>query len=140
MFNDRKGDPVGPVMMPAGEYYIGDPCYVIADQDWMTYLDTWPAHPNPHIGWVDGAARYKNMTCFQAGTAYGDGEYKDNKGRKYGVDAGMLGIVPLALCEPTKKEMRELGRVAKFDKPFRVYRDEDYTFYFGEYTIPTNDE
>lgn len=139
MFGERKGDFVGTATFAPGEYYIGDPCYVIPDDDWMAYLDTWPAHPSPGAGWVDGAARYKDHTVFQAGTAYGDGTYYDQNRHEYGVDAGMLGIVPLALCHPSKKEMKELGRVIKFDKPFKVYRDEYYTFHFGHIMIETAD-
>jgi hypothetical protein len=139
MFDSRKGDSVGPTTLPAGTYYIGDPCYVIPDDDWMDYLDSWPVHPNPHIGWKDGAARYKGKTCWHAGTAYGDGTYEDQYEHTYGVDAGLIGIVPIDLCKGTTRQLQRLGQVVIFNKSIQVYRDEDYTFRFGHIRIPTSD-
>lgn len=72
-------------------FYVGDICYVLADK---LYHGVWgEAH------YHDG--KYKDPeTGFEfavAGTAYGDGEYCDQDGNAYGVDAGVIGIVPLEL-------------------------------------------
>lgn len=29
----------GLIDYPAGEYYVGDPCYVIPNNDWIDFLD-----------------------------------------------------------------------------------------------------
>ena len=74
-------------------FYIGDICYVLNDK---VYHGVW------------GKAEYKDgiykepSTGFEfavAGTAYGDGEYEDNEFRRYYVDAGCIGLVPLELVE-----------------------------------------
>lgn len=123
---------------PAGTYYIGDPCYAIEDTDWMDYLDTYPKHSNPHIGWEDGFVVYKGYGCWQAGTAFGDGEYKDKQRRKYPVDAGLIGIIPVILCtQELLDNPSDYGLVKTFTKPFDVWVTDGGTFHFDNITIPT---
>ena len=73
---------------------------------------------------------------FVAGTAYGDGSYLDNEGREYGVDAGILGIIPLYVCDG---DSMDGGHVVTFEESFEVY-NENNTFHFGNVVIPTGDE
>ena len=136
-----RGEESDHIWFPPGTYYIGDPCYVIPDHEWMDYLDTYPKHPNPHIGWIDGiAVTFKGHKCWHSGTAYGDGSYRDNEGHEYGVDAGIIGIIPIELCEKTidNVETNELGRIVTFDKRFKVYVEKDSTFHFGHLSIVTD--
>lgn len=34
-----KNAPHLSITLPAGRYFIGDPCYVIADSDWIEFCD-----------------------------------------------------------------------------------------------------
>jgi hypothetical protein len=77
--------------LPAGTYYIGDPCYVMSNKEWSDIL-------KPFWESEGELQKHNNHPYFMAGTAYGDGEYKDNHGDYYGVDAGLLGAIPAALC------------------------------------------
>lgn len=71
--------------LPAGTYYIGDPCYVIPDKEWQEVC-------LKNTGYVQFAHNGEQM--FMASTAHGDGEYEDNKGNIYRVNSGTLGAVP----------------------------------------------
>lgn len=94
-------------------FFIGDPCYVLDDVNYDGVLGA--AH------WVPGAYSCKALDGSEHDmafddTAYGDGEYEDNFGNTYGVDAGILGAVPLELCwqkgKPvSEEEMNRLGHV-----------------------------
>lgn len=72
-------------------FYIGDICYVLSDD---IYDGVWGG-----IGqYQDGEYATGDGNKFaMASTAYGDGCYADDYGNVYGVDAGVLGLVPLEL-------------------------------------------
>ena len=74
-------------------FYIGDICYALADDIYDGIWGKW--------GYCDGKYSTPDGFAFAvAGTAYGDGEYVDQAGRLYGVDAGVIGLVPLELVKP----------------------------------------
>lgn len=73
-------------------FYVGDICYALNDDIYSGIWGKW--------GYCDGKYSTPDGFAFAvAGTAYGDGEYIDQKGRLYGVDAGVIGIVPLELLD-----------------------------------------
>ena len=124
--------------LPAGKYYIGDPCYVIDDDKWSDFCDI--------LFKGNGGSRNDEVTDFEghpmfaSGTAYGDGSYEGSDGVVYGVDAGLIGIVPVALIKKRGiSEARRLGSIVTFKKPFEAYKDDAHTFHFGDIDIPTGD-
>lgn len=100
------------ITLPAGTYYIGDPCYVFNRDQWDALGD--------QTGWFEetpvAAIHEYRMVAF--GTAYGDGAYQDNLGREYPVDSGLIGIVPIEVVDPTKFRDNPFGHVVRFDEPF----------------------
>lgn len=85
-------------------FYIGDVCYVLGDR---IYHGEWGRmHGYADGVWEDPKSGFSFVV---AGTAYGDGSYYDGEGHEYGVDAGVIGVVPLELVE--KERGLELGRV-----------------------------
>ena len=112
-------------MLPAGKYYIGDPCYVIAEENWDAWLDAYREG--------DGELTYNGHEMWAHQTYFGDGSYKDQQGREYGVDAGTLAAVPFDLVE---RSFGSLGHVIDFDKPFECSCDEG-VFTFGNIVIDT---
>ena len=75
-------------------FYVGDICYVLNDD---LYHGVWGAAGYENGVFTDTASGLKFAV---AGTLYGDGEYQDQQGRRYGVDAGVIGIVPIELVAP----------------------------------------
>jgi hypothetical protein len=125
----------------AGKYYVGDPCYVFTDKEWdelieQTYCFGIQYDKMPE-GYEDtNVYNYKGMDFFTDGTAYGDGSYYDNEGRVYGVDAGLIGIVPFEILSTDG----DGGQIIEFEKDFRVYSSGDGIFYFGNITIDTKND
>ena len=73
--------------LPAGRYWVGDPCYVINGDEWDFFVE------------IDenGVVEFKGQEVFVVETG-GDGCWEHN-GKTYGVDAGLLAVVPAALVE-----------------------------------------
>ena len=68
------------------DYYLGDPCYVIPDAEWGDFCS---------IMRDDGEEfEYKGKTCVVIGTG-GDGDFGG-----LSVDAGIIGCIPVSLCDP----------------------------------------
>lgn len=114
---------------PAGKYYFGDICYVLADNH---YYQVWGDKYNFDPGIIPiGGSQFAVDS-----TAYGDGVYygMDNKSVQHelSVDAGVLGLVPWDLvADENKEKAEELGFVFVSDKEL-VFRSEG-----GEFSIHT---
>ena len=88
-------------------FYIGDLCYVLTDND---YYGEWNDDFNNFIG-----IHEIRGNKIAVGAVDGDGEYGDNEGHYYGVDAGNISVVPLELCNKISlEEMIKHGRVVTF--------------------------
>jgi hypothetical protein len=82
--------------LPAGTYYIGDPCYVIEDH-WDAFLEALNAAEGKD-GYLRGVVfTFAGRQVFVSATNTGDGVYRDNEGVNYPVDAGMLAAIPVEL-------------------------------------------
>lgn len=128
-----RGQESDHIRFEPGTYYIGDPCYVIKDDDWMAYLESYGE------GWGQGqATTFQGHKVWHNGTNFGDGCYPGSDGHSYAVDAGIIGIIPEALIFNKYDHIAELGRIVKFDKPFFVWSDNDSTFHFGDIVIVTD--
>lgn len=81
------------VVVPAGTYYIGDPCYPIGDSP--IYEEAWA-----NVGYAVPAV-YRSPTgiVYIDRTAYGDGGYEGSDGFEYGVDAGVISIISLEIIQ-----------------------------------------
>ena len=120
--------------LPAGTYVVGDPCYSIPDEKWMDWLTnsdfTNVERDHVLVAPVDG------QLAVGVHTAFGDGVYRGSDGNEYGVDAGLIGLVPLSVAE--KNSVGDDRVVVTFDKPF-VCRNDGETIVLGHITIPTGD-
>lgn len=86
--------------LPAGRYWVGDPCYAFdqsagADDLWGEWLkDAWSAYDGPAGGVPrinDGTVR--GMRIAAVGTQWGDGDYPSSEDFSCPVDAGLVGAV-----------------------------------------------
>jgi hypothetical protein len=107
---------------PKGQYYLGDLCYALGDEIYQGVFG--------EKTYADGLYQKDENEFFMvAGTACGDGEYTDSQGRKYSVDAGIIGICPLEMAV----KGTEGGHVVTFDKAFHA------SFYGGMFAFQPAD-
>lgn len=119
-------------MMPAGEYYVGDLCYVMSSQ-WTEFCEITIAGND--VG--DGEFTLKNGVRFASySTAFGDGRYYDKEGREYSVDAGLIGCILVTDISDPKADFTG-GNIITFDEDFET-DEHNGNICFGEITITTN--
>lgn len=102
------------ITLPAGKYYVGDPCYTLQGKqdEWIKVLESSNYFKVPY--------KKGRKTAVAFSTEYGDGEYKDNEGRSYPVDAGLIGVVPVSMAT-TKKPTGV--HIVDFKEPFLCKQD-----------------
>ena len=87
------------ITLPAGEYYVGDPCYSVShdaegSEAWNAILTS----SNIFEDCIKGS--WNGFDVIASRTAYGDGVFTDqNDEYEFGVDAGLIGVIPAALVE-----------------------------------------
>lgn len=87
-------------------FYFGDPCYVMSEEDYHELLDQmFDDKSTERVG----KFTVNGHELIVDNTAYGDGLY-GGWHESYGVDAGMLGVIPLELV---KKDPTNMGWVCK---------------------------
>ena len=112
--------------LPAGRYYIGDLCYPMKDEVYHTIFGG--------NGYASGYYTMKNGCFLVNGTAYGDGSYQGTNKHDYNVDAGIIGIVSLSLCNPEKDIYG--GTVHTFTEPVEcVFKNGVFQFNSGEWHL-----
>ena len=128
--------------MPAGNYYIGDLCYVFNDADWDEICSlTIKGHEC-----LSGEFQMKDGRRFAMySTKFGDGLYRDQFGNKYGVDSGTIGCVLVEHASRnercTEEDMAKLGAVVEFKYAFSTQGDrESGLIMIGSTTIDTGGE
>lgn len=141
MFGRHRNQPTRETF-PAGTYFVGDPCYPFPNEG--PHSELWDEVCD--ILFAGGETRQTQFFDFKGhrlamdSTAFGDGYYSGSDGNHYGVDAGMLGLVPVALCEfldPNYVEsLKEMGQIVTFDHEFEVEFDNGL-FHFGHLIIDT---
>jgi len=101
--------------MPAGTYYIGDLCYVMTDDEWEDFCSI-TIKGNECL---DGEFEMPDGRKFATyGTAWGDGQYRDQLGNSYGVDAGLIGCIRVEDIKKDCENLNRLGKVHKFETDF----------------------
>jgi hypothetical protein len=116
---------------PAGQYYVGDLCYVM-HPEWDTLCSIMFSEDE----YLEGELTVQNKRIFIASTAWGDGNFADAVGRVYGVDSGSLGII--AVSDIAESELPNLidGHVIEFTEDFIVTAQHG-RFNFGGILIDT---
>ena len=128
-------------MMQAGEYYVGDLCYVMTDDEWDEFCSL-TIKGNQCI---DGEFQMKDGRRFATyGTAWGDGVYYDQYGHSYAVDAGLIGCILESDIRAEKYEnLLDLGAIVDMNTPFvtsggRYDKESDGVIQFGTFMIETD--
>ena len=118
------------IQLPAGQYYVGDLCYIMNYEDWQNF--TFSCN-DENVLWT-----FKGSLCAWGYTVYGDGEYSGSDNLTYDVDSGTIGIFQIKDTSNFDiEEAKKLGNVITFDKPFNVEIREGF-FKFDNLIIDTN--
>lgn len=117
--------------------FIGDPCYVIPDEQWSDYVDAYlEARDKGHAHF-----NFNGVNVGGTNTAYGDGFYDDDEGNSYPVDAGLIGVTPLELLSKVSGGM---GLFIQGEFEARIeYNDGDIEIHINgrnPIIIPTKEE
>ena len=131
-------------MMQAGKYYIGDLCYVMADDEWKEICSI-IIQGNKFF---DGEFELKDGRKFAIySTSWGDGEYNDYYGNSYSVDSGTIGCIKLEDIKYVDNydQFLDLGAIVDFETDFvtgggRGTKDWDGIIQFGRIAIETDPE
>jgi hypothetical protein len=118
------------VLVPSGTYVIGDPCYAVPDKDWDSLLQSCNYFESP-IGYVKDGVQKFPVLAFS--TKWGDGSYRGSDGNVYGVDAGLIGLVPVEIVEDLSEH-----EVVNFSKDSLCVYDGSGKLKFGHITIDTD--
>lgn len=122
--------------MPAGNYYIGDLCYVMHNE-WDEVCELLFAGRTDH-GCNQGVFTLKDGRKFAIfNTAYGDGVYQDQYNRDYMVDSGSIGCFRVEDIEYNDQNNKALSHVFDFTQEFEVDTD-GATLTFGHIIIDTD--
>lgn len=107
------------VKVPAGKYWLGDPCYVISSEDWSKVCEAFSSEENEGKSVVQVDLGNGNLVVL-CQTAWGDGEYRSSKGHSIPVDSGTIGLVSHAY-DPEFKSNFDLMSLVEF--PDRAFPD-----------------
>ena len=132
--------------IPAGRYYLGDPCYVFAHSS-----DSWEKIGASNDWFTESAiATLNGNTLLGLRTAYGDGRFdayglpQGSTIRSFPVDAGLIGLVPEAMIEEgsTYQQSPTCGIIIEFKTEVTASKSgrNGGTLEFGDVTIETDDD
>jgi hypothetical protein len=116
--------------LPAGKYYIGDPCYALPKE---IYNDVW----EKKYKFKKGVIPVLGKEFVVSGTEFGDFTYKGTNNKLYGVDSGNISIIPHELCDDEReKDMKRLGSVNQFKEPVQcIFTNGVFKFRSGKRII-----
>lgn len=115
------------IVIPAGTYILGDPCY-FNRSIWDELLQDSGFFEEPVATSLTGT----RVVAFP--TMFGDGEYRDQYGNTYPVDAGLIGVTPF---DPAIHKDTSGGNVVTWEKDVVAY-ERNGLIVFGEFQIETN--
>lgn len=131
-------------VVPAGKYFLCDPCYVIdTPSDWMRFLNKCADKDDSEYdlngdvcnGHYEELPEGTKVLAFA--TSYGDGTYTDQHGNQYPVDSGLLGLVPFKYA-PDTKDIDKFGKIIEFGEETLCFT-KDGILTFGSYIIDTEE-
>ena len=133
---DPLGDPRtktrgGSTLVSPGEYVLGDPCYALTDELWSQCFDF--SDPSPVL--IRILPSGDRVIALR--TDHGDGRYTEVGSQQfYGVDSGLIGLVPMHVAAQKPGCLNELNRVVQFSRTTHcaVY---DRYLKFGHVVIDT---
>ena len=119
--------------MPAGQYYFGDPCYVI-NEGWLPLLND--------TDYLEDFSTTERV--LRAGsTAHGDGLYGGMgilRNNMFAVDSGSLGFVPVDEMEVSTLDAERMGTLVSMQEPFTFGVERGVYYVNGNVVVYTDHE
>jgi hypothetical protein len=81
---------------PRPEWYVGDPCYAIADHEWHEFLENIPYDDRLEGNGIEFEWKYGYKAYVYNSGLGGDGSFNVH-GLNFNVDAGLVSVLPAAL-------------------------------------------
>ena len=125
-------------ILPAGSYYIGDPCYAIQEKSqnlWLDFLEKTVESDE-----FSGVHYYDGKPLFIHNTAYGDGGFRlqgPGVDQSLYVDAGLLCAMPVSLIEDETVIQHDYIMIMTFEDDFECSY-ENGVFKFGHLECDTD--
>ena len=110
----------GPVILPPGQYWVGDLGYVISDGEWYSRVCK--------TYYKDAAVTLESGdTALLFGTVKGDGLYRTSRAFWLSVDSGSIGILPLSAIDESDPALtkHDRGAVVTFPAEFTCEQQRD---------------
>ena len=120
-------------ILPPGQYWIGDSCYVIDPSQWTAFQ----ASIDPE----SGLAEHQGHRSAVYRTKCGDGGYPDGSNREYSADSGLIAAVagPLTLKNLQHRPwLSTMGQLIATDRPMHCSASDNGTLSFGNLQIETS--
>lgn len=134
--------------LPAGAYYIGDPCYILNNKIYDKILiplvfeslrnkrNAYEFYSNPNNEYTQRGVVMQTLE--------GDGLYPSNTGLFFAVDSGQIACIDMAcigITEDIDYAVRKNSVcIYNFNKPFSCVRYENGVLRFNSVSINTGDE
>ena len=124
------------ITLPAGQYVIVDPCYVLKDDVYNALLDTAFETNQVTVYGTDIFGTEKRLIILH--TYHGDGQYYDDHGRQFLVDSGTIACIEVA-PEFFQAGWEQYTQITA-TKPFDCQSDEGDLLFGDHACIYTNGE
>ncbi len=124
------------ITLPKSSYIIIDPCYVMTEENYDLLLDEYSGNNGPEALEV----MVNGTLMALSSTAYGDGSYDSNTSTSFSVDAGMIGAVPLSLCDPEKLKEKFVKETSIIINSSINFDYDNGTFYINDLEIYTGSD
>lgn len=110
--------------LPAGEYWVGDLCYVLSDECWKEVCER-PTAEDDEDETGDGVYQLKDGRLIGIVSVSADGRYRalNPRGKTVAVDSGSIGCILLSSITPPERD--DLGFVQVFGNNSRCYFDDE---------------
>ena len=120
--------------LPAGQYFMCDPCYVIPDEDWDRFINEVAEETHAVFTLSNG----QSVNVWYAFTEFGDGMYLAESylgSTDISVDSGCIGVVEVFDNPKSTNDIFIINPKRKFEVSV-----EDGTFKIASYEIQTGDQ
>lgn len=134
--------------LPAGAYYIGDPCYILNDEIYHKILmplvfESLRNRRNAYEFYSNPNNEYTQRGVVMH-TLEGDGLYPSNTGLFFAVDSGQIACIDMACIGITEDIDYAVSKnsvcIYNFNKPFNCVRYDNGVLRFNSVSINTGDE